>query len=113
MQKKLLAVGCSGGTSMLSCLKDAEKMYDLFCVGKEYKYKWGNPPALYNGRVIAKANMTLADLITHFEWCKDCDELIVFWNSHGSLVKHKKTEISNIKSLTNDFRKQKYFNYNR
>jgi len=89
MTKKILAVGCSGGTSMVSCLQDAEKMYDLFCVDKEYKYKWGNPPALYDGRVIAKANMTLADLIAHFEWCKDCDELVIFWSSHGSLVKYK------------------------
>jgi len=113
MKKKILAVGCSGNTSMVSCLRDAEKMYDLFCADKDYKYFWQNPPALYNGRVIAKATMTIADLASVLEWCKDCDELVVFWSSHGSLVKHKKTETSNIKSLTNDFRKQKYFNHNR
>ncbi len=90
MTKKILSVGCSGGTSMVSCLRDAEIMYDLFCADKDYKYFWQNPPELYNGRVIAKATMTIADLASVLEWCKDCDELVVFWSSHGSLVDYKK-----------------------
>ena len=87
---KILSIGCSGGTSMVSCIKDAKVIYDLFCAEQDYKYFWQNPPALYVGKEIAKAVMTIDDLKNVFEWCKDSEELVVYWSSHGTLVEHEK-----------------------
>jgi len=88
MKKKLLAVGCSGNTSMLCCHKDAQVMYNLHCTDM-YTKRVATTPDVWEGTILAKPVISLDDLMPLRETLYNVDLARIFWSSHGTKIKIK------------------------
>jgi len=84
--KKILSIGCSGGTSMVCCHKDAEVINTLH-TSAEYRSGWIQKPELWEGKVLTKSVITIQDIVAYRDWLMDADIARIFWSSHGTTVK--------------------------